>query len=265
MTVASDAVPDVDGVDLLYRGEPDAFVAARDRLAKELRAGGDREAAAAVRKLRRPTVVAWAVNQVVRTHREEVEELMEATADVQRAQAAALGGEDPGHASGSLREAAHRRRRAVATLARVAADLVGAAHADQAAATVDAASLDPDATALFLRGRLSRELPPPAGFGIGIGTEPGPEPAAEIDTPAGSAGPADEAPPPATPQVDLGPLRREVERAEAVVATAAEDLERAEEGLARATARVETARRKLELAVADQDRARAVLGDAAPG
>ncbi len=259
MTVASDAVPDVDGVDLLYRGEPDAFVAARDRLAKELRAGGDREAAAAVRKLRRPTVVAWAVNQVVRTHREEVEELMEATADVQRAQAAALGGEDPGHASGSLREAAHRRRRAVATLARVAADLVGAAHADQAAATVDAASLDPDATALFLRGRLSRELPPPAGFGIGT------EPAAEIDTPAGSAVPADEAPPPATPQVDLGPLRREVERAEAVVAIAAEDLERAEEGLARATARVETARRKLELAVADQDRARAVLGDAAPG
>ncbi|MDP8988077.1 MAG: hypothetical protein M3N11_06985, partial [Actinomycetota bacterium] len=61
---------DVDGLDQLYELEPRHFVAARDRLVRELRAAGERQAAAAVKGLRRPTVVAWALNQVARAHPE---------------------------------------------------------------------------------------------------------------------------------------------------------------------------------------------------
>jgi hypothetical protein len=263
-------VAEADGVDDLYRAHPGDFVTARDRLAKELRVGGDREAAAAVKKLRRPTVVAWAVNQVVRTHGEAVEELVEATAGVQQAQAAALAGAGAGDARSRLRHAVQRRRRLVATLAEAAADLAGSAHHDQAAATIDAASLDPDATTSFRRGRLSRELAPPAGFGFGAepGVDPGTGPGASDE--GGESGdaapsPADEPPPPAPPPIDLAPLRREADRAEAAVTAAEEDLQRAEEALARATARVEVAQDDLDLAVGDRDRARAALADAAPG
>ncbi len=46
---------DWDAVDPLYAGRPEEFVAARNALAKALRASGDKAAAAEVAKLRRPT------------------------------------------------------------------------------------------------------------------------------------------------------------------------------------------------------------------
>jgi hypothetical protein len=58
---------DWDLVDPLYAGPPEEFVAARDALAKRLRADGDRATAAEVAKLRRPTATAAALNQVART------------------------------------------------------------------------------------------------------------------------------------------------------------------------------------------------------
>src|SRR4051812_17139068 len=53
-------------IDELYTVDPSEFVARRNALAKELRAAGDRDAAAEVSKLRRPTVVAAALNQLAR-------------------------------------------------------------------------------------------------------------------------------------------------------------------------------------------------------
>jgi hypothetical protein len=46
----------------LYAGPLDAFVARRDALVKELRAGGDREAATGVKNLRKPSRAAWALD-----------------------------------------------------------------------------------------------------------------------------------------------------------------------------------------------------------
>ena len=61
----SEAPPEV--VDQLYGGPPDEFIARRDARAKELRKGGDRAAADAVKKLRKPSVSAAAVNRLARS------------------------------------------------------------------------------------------------------------------------------------------------------------------------------------------------------
>lgn len=235
---------DVDGLDQLYELEPRHFVAARDRLARELRAAGERQAAAAVKGLRRPTVVAWALNQVARAHPEEVAELIDAGAAVGRAQAQALGG----GASAELRAASRRRREVASTLARAVADLAGAAHHDEAVATLDAASFDPEVAELLRRGRLTRELPPPSGFGMADMPDP--------------REPATAPTPPRPPAPDLEPLRRELARAEEAVAGTENDVRRAEEALEQARAGVDAARRRRDDAVEDRERARAALAEA---
>ena len=53
--------------DDLYRLAPEDFTAARDAAAKQARADGDRDGAAALKALRRPTVSAWLLNALVRT------------------------------------------------------------------------------------------------------------------------------------------------------------------------------------------------------
>lgn len=256
----SGEVTGADGVDQLYALEPGQFVAARDRLARQLRADGDREAAAAVKKLRRPTVVAWALNQVARAHPDEVAELIEAGAAVGRAQAEAVGG----GASAELRQATRRRRQVASQLARAATELAGAAHHDEAVATIDAASFDPEVAQLLRRGRLTRELPPPSGFGLAampdvVGTAPAPAPAEAEGSTAGAPAP------PSPPPPDLEPLRRDVARTEDAVAQAQADVHRAEEVLERARAGLEAARAVLATALEDRDRASAALAAAESG
>src|SRR3954447_8139768 len=65
-----DAGVDED-VDRLYGLPLEEFVAERDALAKRLRADKRREEADAVKSLRKPSVAAWAVNQVLRCHPED--------------------------------------------------------------------------------------------------------------------------------------------------------------------------------------------------
>lgn len=230
-----------DGVDELYELEPGEFVAARDRLARELKAAGNGEAAAAVKKLRRPTVVAWALNRVARSHADEVDELAEAGAAVREAQAAVVSGGDPG----DLRDATHRRRQIISKLAGAATELAGPAHRDEAVATLDAASLDPEGSELLRRGRLAKELPPPAGFGLAGMPEPPPVPV-----------------PQHRPEADLEQLHRDLERAEAEVAAAEHEVTRAEERLAAARAEVEAATSELDAAAGRRQRARAALDEA---
>lgn len=51
-------------IDRLHAGPLTHFISGRDALAKELRAAGDRDAASAVKSLRKPSRVAWALNRV---------------------------------------------------------------------------------------------------------------------------------------------------------------------------------------------------------
>ena len=62
--------------DALYEVPLSEFVAARKALEKRLRAGGDRDRAAEVAKLEKPTLVAWTLNQLVRRDRHLVEAVL---------------------------------------------------------------------------------------------------------------------------------------------------------------------------------------------
>ena len=55
-----------DVADDLYAGPPGEFIARRTAAAKAARSDGDRELAAAIGELRKPTVSAWLVNLLVR-------------------------------------------------------------------------------------------------------------------------------------------------------------------------------------------------------
>lgn len=182
-----------DGVDELYGLDPNDFVAARNDLVKRLKKEGDKGRAAEVAKLKRPTPAAWAVNQLVRRHRDEAEDLVRLGEVVRDAQDRALAGDDPG----DMRQAGRARRDAVARLAERADRLLverggaAGAHAGDVTATLEAASLDAEAGAAVLAGRLSTELEPPSGFGLFDLTvapaprpkpKPKPEPASEPET-----------------------------------------------------------------------------------
>jgi len=54
---------------------PEEFVAARDELAKRLKAEGNTDEAAKVKKIRKPTVTQWVTDQVRRHHAGDVDAL----------------------------------------------------------------------------------------------------------------------------------------------------------------------------------------------
>src|SRR5205809_4596366 len=87
---------DVAGVDELFDVDLAEFVARRDALVKQLKADGDKDSAAAVKALRKPSAVAWAVNHVARHAAKEIAALVAAAGDVRAAQARAVQGKDDG-------------------------------------------------------------------------------------------------------------------------------------------------------------------------
>jgi hypothetical protein len=141
--------------DELYGLPPADFTTARDEQVKAARAAGDRKLAAALGRLRRPTVSAWVLNLLVREQPEVGEQLVELGAELRRAQEQ-LSGE-------ALRELAGQRQRLVSALVRTARKLAAAAgHPVTAAAafeleqTLHAALADPDVAAAVGSGRLTK-------------------------------------------------------------------------------------------------------------
>jgi hypothetical protein len=65
-----------DAVAALYQAPLDQFVAERKRLAAELKAAGDKDGASRLAKLGRPTLSAWAVNQLWWNARDAFDELL---------------------------------------------------------------------------------------------------------------------------------------------------------------------------------------------
>jgi hypothetical protein len=70
----------------LYARSPGDFTRARDARAAALKAAGDAEAAAAVRKLRRPTHALWAVNRLAHVDDRHLREFLETVDEVRRTQ-----------------------------------------------------------------------------------------------------------------------------------------------------------------------------------
>lgn len=157
----------------LYGLPLERFIAERSALAKELRAGGQGDEAERVVKLRKPSVAAWAVNQLVRTQRAALGELFEAGDELRRAHGELLAGRgDPG----ALRQASDREREAVQQLTTTSRGLLSteghelsAAMLERVGETLHAAALDQDARAKVADGCLEREL---RHVGLGAGPVP---------------------------------------------------------------------------------------------
>ena len=162
----------------LYTLPLEEFTAARDKLAKEMRKS-DKEAAARLAKLPKPTPAAWTANQIAREQPDLISALLDAGASLRAAQDAALAG----GGADTLRQATQAERRAVDDVMRAAAQRkpggkpLSRAMADRLRTTLHAAAGDSELRAALQAGRLvgeaqaggawpfaldsSAELPPP--------------------------------------------------------------------------------------------------------
>jgi len=151
----------------LYRGTPEDFIASRDALVRDLRAQGDDDLAKDVKALRKPTVLAWAMNQLADRDPEGVEALLETGAELRAAQRATLSGGD----AERLRKATAARRRAVVQLTRAAVGVLSGSgreadpHVEDLTSALEAAAVDTEAGEGLRLGILERPPRPEAGFG----------------------------------------------------------------------------------------------------
>lgn len=120
---------------------PEELVAAADQLAKRLRAKGERDRAAEVKRLRKSTVPDWIVGQVRRHHADVVQELRSASLAVPRAQASLI---TTGDREGLRRAVATHQDTVQALVAVVDQDLARhgrpASYRDDAVSTTEVAS-----------------------------------------------------------------------------------------------------------------------------
>jgi hypothetical protein len=162
----------------LYGLPLERFIPERTALAKALRSDGKREEAEAVAALRKPSLAAWGVNQLVRTQSRDVSALLTAGDAARRAQAALLAGRGDGAA---LRESLDRERAGVERLTRAARGLLSgeghelsSAMLDRIADTLHAAALEPEARKQVTDGCLDRELRHVGLDTAGLGSESAP-------------------------------------------------------------------------------------------
>ena len=214
----------------LYQRAPEAFIASRDELVKELRRQGEREAAAEVSKLRRPTVAAWVVNLLVSDQPDLPAQLGELAEQLREAEDQ-LAGED-------LRALGRQRHQLVAglvararELARGAQRAVNADILGEVESTLRAALADPAVAATVLSGRLAHPVGV-EGFGPLSGRVAQPQPHAEAPPRSSSAGraPSHDAPSVRTPAQQKADERRRA----AELRKAEQELEKAEADLAAA-------------------------------
>jgi hypothetical protein len=232
----------------LYGLPLERFIPERGALAKAMRADGKRDEAAEVAKLRKPSVAAWAVNQLVRSQSREVNALFKAGDQLQRAQADLLAGKGD---AGKLRTAADREREAVDELTAAARGLLSSegheltqATLDRVSDTLHAAALDDDARAEVKEGCLVRELRH-VGLG-GFGALAASPPAPKRDKAEGTAKLKAAKKAEADTRRVLERATRDLEAAQVRRERAADSLREAEEALAAANAHAEEAARDHE-------------------
>jgi hypothetical protein len=164
-------------LDRLYGLPLGEFTQARDERARELRKEGESEAADEVKALAKPSLSAWAVNQLARHERLQVRALMTASERLRKAQAKLLGG----GGSGEVQAALERQREVVGALVESAQDVLQAAGhpateamLERIRGTLTAAAGDEEGARLVATGRLAKDLDP-AGFGGFSAVEPAAE------------------------------------------------------------------------------------------
>ncbi|HEU5001516.1 MAG TPA: hypothetical protein VFW71_01890 [Actinomycetota bacterium] len=155
--------PDLEAaLDALYAAPQDGFIAARDALVKDLRAGDATAKAAAVqvKGLRKPSVTAWALNRVARSNREDVAALFDADQALARAQREGSGPEALGQATRKRREVVKRLLDAALAALREGGHPDSPGARDRIAQTLTAVATDDAGREAFRRGRLASDLEP---------------------------------------------------------------------------------------------------------
>jgi hypothetical protein len=271
-----------DVIDRLYGLPLDEFIAAREALSKELRSDGRRDEANGVKKLAKPTVAAWAVNQAVRSQGKAARALWKAGDDLAATQEAVLGGKGSG---ADLRAAADNERAALDPLVAAARGLLSGSGDELSETTIDrvretlhAAAIDPEAREDVAAGRATRERAPRGLFGGGVAAPAAPRARARSEEEAPAEKPVARrraaAPKPSAEDREAEAERkreaaaaRKREREEAAAREkarkeAAVRVTRAERALATAAKRSADAAERLEAAQADEQAAAEALEQA---
>lgn len=257
--------------DALYLLPPEEFTAARDAAAKQAKADGDKEAAAALKALRRPTVSAWLVNALAHEQAALLDQLL----DLGPALAEAQSGGD----AAALRTLGAQRRQLVEAVVGTAVGLAGrsvtSAVREEVAATLEAALSDAASAEAVRSGRLVRALSY-AGFGtvdLSDAVAPAPRPQSKkggkkkVDDRAAKVASAESAALDASGRLDdavraCEQAERQRAAAEAAVQQAAQEVERAEALLAEAREAKDAADREAHAARSVSEMAVAKVGRA---
>src|SRR5262244_3950050 len=105
-------------IDALFALPLTEFITARNALATRLKQGGRADEAQRVKALAKPSISAWAVNQLYWKHREAFDRLMATGQQFRESQASQLAGKAVEKTFGN------ERRRALSDLSRLAANLM---------------------------------------------------------------------------------------------------------------------------------------------
>ncbi|MFR9801425.1 hypothetical protein ACL02T_03860 [Pseudonocardia sp. RS010] len=151
--------------DELYGVPPDDFVPVRDELVAEAKQVGDKEAARAIGRFRRPTQAAWLANLLARERGEQLDALLDLAGELSSAQRSLDGAQ--------LRQLSAQRSKLVGAMAREARRLA-AADGHRVTESVEkdlrgileAALADEDVADEVRSGRLTRTVSW-SGFGFG--------------------------------------------------------------------------------------------------
>jgi hypothetical protein len=178
-----------DPVAKLYGLPLEEFVPGRNALARDLRKEGETERAAEVAKLKRPSVAAWAVNQLARRNRRELDLLLDAGHRLRTGQEEALKGGDRGKFEAARGDHERAVRELVGAARELLADQRGTAS-DQMISSIERtlrfASIDEEHRPALASGRLTEEVDAP-GFGAFAGmalpSAPPPRPPPKSDRP----------------------------------------------------------------------------------
>jgi hypothetical protein len=246
----------------LYALTPAEFTAARDERARQARQAGQRDDAAAIKKLARPTTSAWLVNQLSREAPDQLGRLVEVGEALEEAQRTLAGDR--------LRELSGQRRNVINDLLPQAAEIASRAGQPASAvvmgevrATLEAALADSAARAAVQSGRLTKPLAY-AGLGeVDLAAAlavPASHPAAGAEHRPGrpqkrAPGAISATEDAVTPPSRTGPSAAAAgeDKVAAAARRAAETIQAAESDVAAATRALETAERQLA-GVAEQQR-----------
>lgn len=235
-------------LDEIYLGDFDGFIGRRDELAKQLRSQGDTEAASRTRALKKPSRVAWAVNQVSGREAKLRDELLDAGTALREAQERVVAGRascaELRATSEQERAAVSRALDAVEALAEGAGTKLSPAAVERARQTLHAVALDEDARRDFERHRTTTDREAAGLAGLSLCAAPAAGKSATRTAPRNDGERQaekrwrDEL---KAAQAAVSKYERRQQKAEREVEAARQSAERAQQHLERATDELETA------------------------